>query len=145
MQDLTLTLKSCVRITKDKGASKKHPKNQNPPKPMKQTNKQTLPKKKKKQEKKNPTTQKVSSETVSRFKHYLSKRKSCEQWTIRVWFPTNTSLVFPWSHWSYRYLSFPLGGYITIFSVLCDMPWSFILNTLNTLALLPSQILSLPM
>lgn len=54
MQDLTLTLKSCVRITKDKGASKKHPKNQNPPKPMKQTNKQTPPKKKKKQEKKPP-------------------------------------------------------------------------------------------
>lgn len=39
MHDLKLTLKSCVRITKDEGASKKHPKNQNPPKPMKQTNK----------------------------------------------------------------------------------------------------------
>lgn len=75
-------------------------------------------------------TQQVSSETVSRFKHYLSKGNKLfhEQWTSRVWFPTNASFVFLWSCCSDHRLPFLPGGYITIFSVLHHVPWSFLLN-----------------
>lgn len=55
MQDLKLTLQSCVRIKKDKSVSKKHPQNQNPPKPIKQKNPQTNHNKTNKQGRKETT------------------------------------------------------------------------------------------
>lgn len=73
MQDLKLTLKSCVRITKDKNVRKKTSQKSKPIKQKKpqtnhdKTNKQTRGKKHQ------PPIQEGSSETISRFKHYLSK------------------------------------------------------------------------
>lgn len=75
MQDLKLTLKSCVRITKDKNVGKKTPQKSKPIKPKDphtnhdKTNKQGG-------KKHQPPIQEGSSETISRFKHYLSKWKS---------------------------------------------------------------------